>query len=139
MQTSCFFVLRYLNSITFITGGIGGSDFLSFQILANFEQISSASSFLFEYVFLVLVTYKVLLVVGLGLLYYYLIVIVFFNTLWLLKKNLFKACYDESSRSKFKKLVEYFLFVKIRFKQIYDLRRKKIIHLIKVELTTNLL
>ena len=48
MKTSCFFVLRYLNSITFITGGIGGSDFLSSQILASSEQISFFSSFLSE-------------------------------------------------------------------------------------------
>ena len=40
MQTSCFFILRYLNSITFVTGGIGGSDILSSQILANSEQVS---------------------------------------------------------------------------------------------------
>ena len=40
MQTSCFFVLRYLNSITFIAGGIGGPDFLSSQILASSQQIS---------------------------------------------------------------------------------------------------
>ena len=46
MQTSCFFVLYYLNSITFITGGIGGSDFLSSQILESFEQISSFFNFL---------------------------------------------------------------------------------------------
>ena len=36
MQTSCFFVLQYLNSITSLTGG-GGSDFLSSQILASSE------------------------------------------------------------------------------------------------------
>ena len=40
MQTSCFFVLQYLNSITFVTAGIGDSDFLSSEFLANFEQIS---------------------------------------------------------------------------------------------------
>ena len=39
METSCFFVLQYLLSIIFITGGIGGSDFLSSQFLANSEQI----------------------------------------------------------------------------------------------------
>ena len=39
MQTSCFIVLQYLNSITSITGG-GGTDFLSSQILASSEQIS---------------------------------------------------------------------------------------------------
>ena len=38
MQTSWFFVLQYLNSTTFITGG-GGSDFLYSQILASSEQI----------------------------------------------------------------------------------------------------
>ena len=42
MQTSCFFVLQYINSITSITGG-GRSDFLSFKILTNSEQISSFS------------------------------------------------------------------------------------------------
>ena len=46
MQTSCFYVLQYLNSVTPITGGGGGSNFLSFQILARSEQISSFSSFL---------------------------------------------------------------------------------------------
>ena len=40
MQTSCFFVLQYLNSTTSIAGGIVGSDFLSSQILANSEQIA---------------------------------------------------------------------------------------------------
>ena len=40
MQTSCFLVLQYLNSITSITGGIVGSDFLFSQILASSEQIS---------------------------------------------------------------------------------------------------
>ena len=42
MQTSCFFILQYLNSINSITGGLGGSrsDFLSFQNLASSEQIS---------------------------------------------------------------------------------------------------
>ena len=45
MQTSCFLVLRYLNSITFVTGGIGGSDFLPLQNLASSEQISSSSVF----------------------------------------------------------------------------------------------
>ena len=40
MQTSCFFVPQYLFSITSFTGGIGGSDFLSSQILASSEQIS---------------------------------------------------------------------------------------------------
>ena len=70
MQTSCFFVLQYLTSIASITGG-GGSDFLSFQTLAISEQISSLSSFLFECVFLVLVTHIILLVRSLGLLYYY--------------------------------------------------------------------
>ena len=44
MQTSCFFVLQYLNSITSITGG-GGSDFLIFQTLASYEQISSSLVF----------------------------------------------------------------------------------------------
>ena len=39
MQTSCFFVLQYINSLTSIPGG-GGSDFLSSQILASSEQIS---------------------------------------------------------------------------------------------------
>ena len=37
MQTSCFFVLQNLNSVTSVTGG-GGSDFLSFQVLAISEQ-----------------------------------------------------------------------------------------------------
>ena len=70
MQTSCFFVLQNLNSITSITGG-GSSDFLSSQILASSEQNSSFSSFLFEFVFLVLVTHIILSVVSLGLLYYH--------------------------------------------------------------------
>ena len=39
MQTSCFFVVQYLNPISSITGG-GGSESLSFQILASSEQIS---------------------------------------------------------------------------------------------------
>ena len=39
MQTSCSFVLQYLNSITSITGG-GGCDFLSSHILACSEQVS---------------------------------------------------------------------------------------------------
>ena len=39
MQTSCSFVLRYLNSKTSSTGG-GGCDFLSSHILACSEQIS---------------------------------------------------------------------------------------------------
>ena len=42
MQTSCFFFLQYLNSITFIDGG-GGSDFRSSPTLASSEQISSVS------------------------------------------------------------------------------------------------
>ena len=60
MQTSCFFILRYLDSMIFISGGLGGScsDFLSLQILASSEQISFSSVFL-ECVFLVLVTYVV--------------------------------------------------------------------------------
>ena len=43
MQTSCFFILRYLDSMIFISGGLGGScsDFLSLQNLASSEQISS--------------------------------------------------------------------------------------------------
>ena len=45
MQTSCLFVLQYLNSITSINCG-GGSDFLSCQILANCEQISFSLVFL---------------------------------------------------------------------------------------------
>ena len=40
MQTSCFLVLQYLVSITFITGGSGDSDSLSSRILASSEQIS---------------------------------------------------------------------------------------------------
>ena len=39
MQTSCFFVPQYLNSITSITGG-GVSDFLFPQILTSSEQTS---------------------------------------------------------------------------------------------------
>ena len=42
MQTSCFFVLQYLNSVISITGG-GVSDFLQSQILARSEQTSSFS------------------------------------------------------------------------------------------------
>ena len=38
-QTSCFFVLQYLNFLTSITGG-SGSDFPQSQILASSEQIS---------------------------------------------------------------------------------------------------
>ena len=67
MQTSCFFVFQYLNSIISITGD-GGSDFLFLQFLASSKQISSFSSFLFECKFLVLVTRIILLVVNLGLL-----------------------------------------------------------------------
>ena len=40
MQTSCFFVHQYLISTTSITGGIGGSDFLSSQFSASSGQIS---------------------------------------------------------------------------------------------------
>ena len=40
MQTSFFFILRYLDSMISISGGIDGSDFLSSQILASSEQIS---------------------------------------------------------------------------------------------------
>ena len=69
MQTSCFFILQYLNVIISVTGDIGGSDFLSSPTLTSSEQISSFFSF--ECVFQVLVTHKILLVVGLGLLYYY--------------------------------------------------------------------
>ena len=69
MQTSCFFALQNPDSITFITGGIGDSDSLSSQILTGSKQISSFHGFLFECVFLVLVTYKILLVVSLGILY----------------------------------------------------------------------
>ena len=60
MQTSCFFILRYLDSMIFISGGLGGSfsDFLSLQNLASSEQISFSLVFL-ECVFLVLVTYVV--------------------------------------------------------------------------------
>ena len=58
------------NSYTSITGG-GGSDFLSFQTLASSEQTSSFSSFLFGWVFMVLVTHLILILVSLGLLYYY--------------------------------------------------------------------
>ena len=70
MQTSYFFVLKYLNSVTSTIGGGGVSDFLSSQILASSEQTSSFSNFLFECVFLVLVTHRILLVVSVGLLYY---------------------------------------------------------------------
>ena len=49
MQTSCFLVFRFfqsLISITFINGGGGScSDFLSFQILTSSEQFSSFFSF----------------------------------------------------------------------------------------------
>ena len=44
MQTSCFFILQYLNFIISITGG-GSSDFLSSQILAGSEQNSSFFKF----------------------------------------------------------------------------------------------
>ena len=50
MQTSCFFVLRYLNSLTFITGG-GGSDFLSSQIVASYEKILFSLAFFWMRVF----------------------------------------------------------------------------------------
>ena len=40
MQTTCFFVLQYLNSLPTNTAGIVGSDILSSQILASSEQIS---------------------------------------------------------------------------------------------------
>ena len=40
MQSSCFFVLQYLKSITSITGGIVGSDFLLSQSFSKPEQIS---------------------------------------------------------------------------------------------------
>ena len=39
MQASCFFVLQYLNSITFNTGGIGDSDSLLSQKVAGSEEI----------------------------------------------------------------------------------------------------
>ena len=44
MQTSCFFIIHYLNSIFYITGG-GGSDFLSSPILTSSEQTSSFFNF----------------------------------------------------------------------------------------------
>ena len=69
MQTSCFFILQYLNFIISSTGGFGGSDFLSSPTLTSSEQISFFFSF--QCVFQVLVTHKILLVVSLGLLYYY--------------------------------------------------------------------
>ena len=46
MQTSCFLVLQYVNSITSSTGGVGGSDFLNSQILSSSEQISFYLGFL---------------------------------------------------------------------------------------------
>ena len=75
MQTSCFFVFQFfqnLNSITSITGGGGGSysDFLSFQILTSSEQISSFFNFFRMRVSGSRHVYN-LLVVSLGLLYYY--------------------------------------------------------------------
>ena len=39
--------------------------------------------------------------------------------------DLFKACYIKSEINKFMKLVEFFLFVKKLFKQIYVLQRIK--------------
>ena len=71
MQTNYFFVLQYLNSLISLIGGGCVSDFLSFQILAGSEQTSSFSNFLFECVFLILVTHMILIVVSLGLLYCY--------------------------------------------------------------------
>ena len=44
MQTSCFFILHYLYSMTSIFGG-GGCDFLSSESLASSEQISSSLVF----------------------------------------------------------------------------------------------
>ena len=74
MQTSCFFVFQFfqnLNSITSITGGGGScSDFLSFQILTSSEQISSFFNFFRMRVSGSRHIYS-LLVVSLGLLYYY--------------------------------------------------------------------
>ena len=69
MQTRCFFVLQYLNSITFITGGIDGFDFLS-QILASSEQHSFSLFFVRMRVSGSRHSYS-LLVVSLGILYYY--------------------------------------------------------------------
>ena len=75
MQTSCFFVFQFfqnLNSITSITGGGGSySDFLSLQILTSSEQISSFFNFFRMRVSGSRHVYN-LLVVSLGLLYYYL-------------------------------------------------------------------
>ena len=45
MQTSCYFVLQYPNSMTSVTGG-GGADFLFSWILASPEQISFSPVFL---------------------------------------------------------------------------------------------
>ena len=56
--------------MTSITGG-GGSDFLSSQILASSEQISSFSIFLFRMRVSGSRHLYSLLVVSLGLLYYY--------------------------------------------------------------------
>ena len=47
MQTSCFLVIQYPNFLISINGG-GGSDFLSSQIIANSEQISSFFNFFFR-------------------------------------------------------------------------------------------
>ena len=75
MQTSCFFVFQFfqnLNSITSINGGGGSySDFLSLQILTSSEQISSFFNFFRMRVSGSRHVYN-LLVVSLGLLYYYL-------------------------------------------------------------------
>ena len=51
-----------------------------------------------------------LLVVSLGILYYYRIEKVVLTTLGLLRRDLFKGCYSKNERNKFMKLVEYFLF-----------------------------
>ena len=101
---------------------------------ANFIFLYSS----FECRFLVLVTHIDFLVVSLRLLYYYWIEKVVPTTLWSLKRDCFKACCGEceSWRSKFMKLVEYFLLTYILFKQFYTYNEWNLFILVIMELTT---
>ena len=88
-----------------ITGG-GCSDFLFSQFLANSEQNSFSLVFFRMRVSGSRHTYNfVSSESGITLL-----VLNWKSSLWLLKRGLFKACYNKSERNKFMKLVEYFLF-----------------------------
>ena len=88
-----------------IIGG-GRSDFLSSQLLASSEKVSFSLVFFRMRVSGSRHTYN--FVSRLGLLYYNRIEKVVLTTLWSLKRDLFKACYNKSERNEFMMLVEYF-------------------------------